>query len=388
MNIFGLTPIDAALSAWGLTVSLKWTEFLFVQSALGVVALAMGFLWSLWESARNANFKYFSMFVFIALTGSLLFLGLKRQEPVIKSMAEGSVSAQSIKETLTQETQMPYVLTFFSQTADALSIDLIGKIDVLLGTSGQFLKSPFGIQKLSWAAHQWIHRPVSDGTLRRDLDNFIYEHYLPSVAMYSNANEGSDLTSLSMEDARVLSHYSASGQGQWENIKGRLLNLINDTQGPWVNIKEVFGQMGILNEHWEDDVLSSIVRGEWKPPSYGWVDAASMVFVAFPYLEGWANFCLFAAFPFLMLTMLIFRRLNVLLRYVEIFVWVKSWMLGGAVAYWVSLAAAYIQGQSSTQAVWFWEYPYYLTIGAALLILMPIVSFIGIHQCFQWCNRS
>ena len=43
MDIFGLTPVDASLSAWGLNVAQSIIEFLFFRTHLGVVAFAIGF---------------------------------------------------------------------------------------------------------------------------------------------------------------------------------------------------------------------------------------------------------------------------------------------------------------------------------------------------------
>jgi hypothetical protein len=391
MDIFGLTPIDAALSAWGLNSSHELTRILFIQTPVGAVAFAIGFLWSTFQSAKEANFKYFVIFIVITLTGLFLFILPSHQEPLIRSSSEvygtSTVTAQSLKDSQTPHHSMPLILSFCAQMVDAISISAIKILDNPLNGKLSFLSDPFGIQRLSLQANQVIHAPIADVNLRQDLNDFIYLQYLPSLYMYTNKNPSHDLTSLWVGDERIVQHYSPQARHQWGVIRSHVVELIKSPEYPWENIKEVFKQMHIPMRNEDNQIITSMIQQKDRPDAAPWLIYAGNMQIFFPYVYGWANFCLYAAFPFLMLALIIFRQMNLFLRYIEVFVWIKSWTFCAAGSYYMSLIAARIQGQASNGITWFWEYPYYVAVAGIFLMLTPILTFMAIHQSFQLLNK-
>jgi len=69
------------------------------------------------------------------------------------------------------------------------------------------------------------------------------------------------------------------------------------------------------------------------------------------------------------------------------FIWIKSWTLTAAISYNISLMVARLQAQTSSQANWFWDYPYYALVASVLLCLMPLLTLVGIHHSFQLINN-
>ncbi len=389
MDIFGLTPIDSALSAWGLICSQKLTEFFFSQSHLGITAFAIGFVWSVWESSREANFKYFAIFIVLSLVGIFLFILPQRQETNIKSAMEahggGNINptAQSLKDSQTHDNSMPLVLSFIGQMADMVNMGAISILDNTLSNSAHFLSNPFGLQKLSFQAYQLTHSPIADASLKQDLDDFIYAHYLPSLNMYLNKAQAADLHTLWPGDARITRLYSSNQRSQWDDLKNGLSNLLQDPQS-WGKIRSSLSQTNIFGNNLDNQIIASVVNAQlYHSKSHSWWNWASIVPTSFPYILGWGNFCLYVGFPPLMLSLIIVRRMTLFLKYVEIFIWVKSWTITAAISYYISLMAARIQAQTSTQYNWFWDYPYYALLASMLLCLMPILTLVGIHQGFS-----
>lgn len=393
MNIFGLTPIDSALSALGLNCSQKLTEFFFSQSHLGLAAFTIGFVWSVWQSSREANFKYFAIFIFLSLAGISLFIFPQRQLTNIKSAMEvygqnnSSITAQSLKESQTHDNGVPLVLSFLGQMADMVNIGAISILDNTLASNIRFLSNPFGLQKFSLQAYQIIHDPVADASLKQNLDDFIYAHYLPTLNIYLNKAQAADLHTLWPGDTRITSLYSSNERTQWNDLKSRLSNLIQDPQS-WGKIRSSLSQSSFSGSNLDNQIIASMVNAQlYQSRVHLWWDWASIVQLSFPYTLGWGNFCLYVGFPPLMLSLIIFRRMTLFFKYIEIFVWVKSWALTAAISFYISLMAARIQAQTSTQSNWFWDYPYYALLASVLLCLIPILTLVGIHQGFQLINN-
>lgn len=367
MDIFGLTPIDSALAAWGLNCAQVLVDFLFKRTQVGLAALVIGFLGSLWQSAREGNLKHFVTFVFICLIGPLLFITPTRHEPAVKSAVEvygsSSVSAKSIKDTQTNAHTMPLMLSFVGQAADMVSVGIVFLIDNSLSNDTHFLKNPFDPQKLALEANQIIHAPIADPDLKRDVDDFIYAVYLPSLIINKN-------------DSGVFDHS--------EDLKNQLKNLMI----PIEKIRILLNQLGSASNNMDDQIIKSIIRGQIDQHKSLLIwPFASILYSFFPYILGWANFCLYIFFPVLMLMIMVFRRLSLFLRYLEVFCWIKSWVLGAAIAYYMSMLMAHLQAQSSVSANWLWDYPYFVLLSVFLLCLMPVLTGILTRRLFQQVNH-
>ena len=395
MDIFGLTSIDACLSAWGLNVAQSIIEFFFSRTNLGVLVFAIGFLSSIWQSVKEGSFKHFAVFIFICISGFLLIIVPSRQEPHIKSVMEvygtSSFTSKTLKDSQTTMHTMPLFLSYFGQMADAMSIGIVSIIDNAFTNDFRFLSNPLGVQGLSLQVNQLVNVPIADVKLRKDLDDFMYAYYLPSLNMYIDANPNgqvSNLRALWPGDTNIVHYYSEQGQLKWQEIQNSLMRLINAPQEPWGRIKRLLQQFNVASNDIDNQILASIIRGQLHVnqghPYWFWVGA---IHHFFPFVYGWANFCLYVSFPILMLAMIIFCRFIVFLRYLEIFIWIKSWILTTAIAHYVSMIAFRIQVQNLTEVHGIWEYPYFSVVAVILLCLMPVLTFIVIHKSFQIINN-
>ncbi len=369
MEVLGLTPVDSALSWWGLNVSQALTEAFFSNTHLGLVAFSIGFFWSIWEMTKKGSYQPFLIFIFISICGILLLIFPKRQEPIeykskMEQMGEVSINAKTLKNSQTSLHTVPVVLSFMAQGVDGIIADAINIIDLSLSDSKKFLRNPFGLQKLSLEANQYLYAPISNTELQGDVEDFIYAQYTPSLLIDKN-------------DAHVF-------EGK-EAFKNSLLTMRGS---PWVKVQDFLKQMGSASDVVQNNIVLSIIHGQMHQVQSSFIWPLSCaIYNFFPYILGWANFCLYASFPVLMLALIIFRRFNIFLRYAEAFIWIKSWVLTAAMAHHGSLIMAYMQAQFSNEPNWFWEYPYYSFMAAFLLCLMPLLSLIGIHKCFQSINN-
>jgi hypothetical protein len=234
MEIFGLTAPDAALAAEGLHVSQRLIELLFFQTHIGVLTFAIGFIWMVWQSSKEGNFKHLAIFVFISLAGFLLLIVPKRPESPIKSAAEvyGTTPAVTAQSLIQSNSSMPLMLSYLSQMADAVSFSAINRVDALFDRSLRFLSNPFDIQKYSLQAYQMIHGPLPDVGLREDVNNFIYASYVPALIMYQNDTRNlRGLYPVWPGQEQIVNYYSDQEKRQWTSIQARLNRLMNDSQG-------------------------------------------------------------------------------------------------------------------------------------------------------------
>jgi hypothetical protein len=387
MDIFGLTPIDTALASWGLNFSQDLIEFLFIRSHFGVLAFVMGFLWSIWESSKEANFKHFFIFIFLSLAILLLFILPNRPESAIKSAQEiygtaPSLTAQALKSAQTSHSQIPIMLSFVGQMADLAGMAAIYRVDESLQENLRFLSRPFGLQRLSLQSYQVINSPITDEGLREDIDKFMYAYYLPALIMLRNDQHVNNPSFFWPGNEQIVNYYSSMGRQQWLDLKSRLKHLIDDPQGVWVETREILNQIK-PQENLDDQMMASIIHGQYHIKENTWLKWAGRIQTSFPYILGWGNFCLYASFPFVLVALMVIRRFTLFAQYVEIFIWIKSWMVGCAISFYISLFAARVQAQTSMDAAWFWNYPYYVALSSVLLMIMPILTFIGIHKSFQ-----
>lgn len=386
MSILGLTPIDTEISVFGLVWSEKLNDLFFVKSQIGLVAFAVGFLGSLWESSKRANFKYFIVFLCIFFTGLFLFVIPQHLLGSIKS-AQETYGSSTFNYSFPSNAPAPLLLSYFSQAMDAVSFTAISRADELFDDNLKFLSSPFGIQKLSFQSNALLNTPLPDVRLREDLEDFLYAFYWPSLMLYAHDYNLSQFDLLWPGDKQIASYYSYSAQNQWTKLESRLKAFINTPSSIWSLTKERLHKISSSQDNFDNQILSSMINAQYDPKNKMWLKWATYVHVAFPYLLGWGNFCLYVSFPFLMLAILIVRRLGLLLHYLECFLWVKSWIPCAAISFYISLLTARVQAETSTNIVWFWECPYFVLIGSFLLLFVPIISFLGIHKSFQWGSR-
>ncbi|MDO8675424.1 MAG: hypothetical protein Q7K71_04835 [Candidatus Omnitrophota bacterium] len=321
------------------------TDYVFINTPLGIAAFTAGFLLSLWYSAKSSNFSRFFLFAFIALSIYLLYIVPRRQED-----------------------RAPVLFAFASDMADAVFKGAI------------VLEDPFAPHRLSFQMRAFVRQGVQDPALKDRLSEFVHAHYLPALGM----------TGLRVwpGDPQVVRHYSPQAKTEWRGLSQDLLGILNSPASPWPAAREyLFRSTETSSGDLDDQALRSLVQYEVGAGSPGplmtggetppllW-KICGWVFAVFPYMYSIANASLGIVFPFTLLAMLFTCDFSFLTAYARNFIWIKSWVLGGALCHFASLAMASAQARQALSAAWFWEYPTYAVFGALLLCLMPLMTFL------------
>ncbi len=309
------------------------TDYVFIKTPLGIAAFTAGFLLSLWHSARSSNFSRLFLFAFITLSTCLLYIVPRRQED-----------------------RAPVLFVFASDMADAVFKGAI------------FVEKPFAPHNLSFQMRAFIRQGIQDPALKDRLSEFVHAHYLPALGMTGlRAWPG---------DPQVISHYSPQAKTEWEGLRRDLLKTLNASASPWPATREYLSQWANAPDRdLDSQALQSLVQREILPFHQGdsfW-QACGWVFAVFPNIWVVADASLGIVFPFTLLALLIACNLSFLTGYVRNFIWIKSWILGGALCHFASLALA---TPAAGSVLWFWEYPVYAAFGALLLCLMPLMTFL------------
>jgi len=309
------------------------TDYVFIKTPLGIAAFIAGFLLSLWSCARSANFNKFFIFAFLSLSVLSLIIVPRRQED-----------------------RAPVLFVFVSDMADAVFKGAL------------LLEKPFAPHRLSLHMRIFIRQGVQDHALKYRLAEFLHAHYLPVLGM----------TGLRVwpGDPQVISHYSSQAKTEWEGLRRDLLNTLNASASPWPAAREYLSQWAkVPDRDLDSQALQSLVQREILPPLQGdpfW-QACGWVFAVFPSIYAVADASLGIVFPFTLLALLIACNLSFLTGYVRNFIWIKSWLLGGALCHFASLAL--VPPTAGSPVLWFWEYPTYAAFGALLLCCMPLMTF-------------
>ncbi len=320
------------------------TDYIFIRTPLGIAAFTAGFLLSLWHSARSANFNKFFVFAFLSLSVLSLIIVPRRQED-----------------------RAPVLFVFVSDMADAVFKGAV------------VLEKPFAPHRLSFQMRAFIRQGVQEHALKERLAEFLHAHYLPALGM-------TDLR-VWPGDPQVISHYSSQAKTEWEGLRRDLLKTLNASASPWPATREYLSQWTrIPDRDLDDQVLRSLVQYEVGAGSPGPImtggetplllwKICGWVLAGFPYIYSIADASLGIVFPFTLLALLATCDLSFLAAYARNFVWIKSWVLGGALCHFASLALASMQARHASSASWFWEHPTYAAFGALLLCFMPLMTF-------------
>ncbi|MBI3315087.1 MAG: hypothetical protein HYZ86_04035 [Candidatus Omnitrophica bacterium] len=315
------------------------TDYLFLRTPLGVAAFTAGFLLSLWYSAKSANFSRFFIFAFLSLSVLSLIIVPRRQED-----------------------RAPVLFVFASDAADAVFKGVV------------LSENPFAPHRLSFQMRAFIRQGIQDPVLKGRLSEFIHAHFLPVLGMTGlRAWPG---------DPQVVDHYSPQAKTEWRGLSQGLLRILNSAASPWPAAREYLAQWTrIPDRDLDSQALQSLVQREILSPLQGdpfW-RACGWVFVLFPYMYRIADASLGIVFPLTLLALLATCDFSFLTAYARNFIWIKSWVLGGALCHFASLAlvppAPPMAGPAAGSAAWFWEYPVYAAFGALLLCFMPLMTF-------------
>ena len=317
------------------------TDYLFIKTPLGIAAFAAGFLLSLWHSSRSADFTRVLTFALISLSVLSLIIAPRQQQG-----------------------RAPVLFGFVSDMADAVFKGAL------------YIGKPFAPHRLSFQMRAFIRQGIQDPALKERLTGFARAHYLPVLGMANLRAWPGDL--------RVVNSYSAQGRTEWEGLKRSLLKILNDPAGPWPTARETLTQWtSVSSDDLDDQAMQSLIRREISAshpyPDFAW-QACGWVISAFPYIRNAADAALGIVFPFVLLVLLVTCNLFFLAAYIRNFIWVKSWVLGGALCHYASISLAYAQAHNTASGAWFWESPYYAVFGAALLCLMPMMTLLLIKR--------
>jgi hypothetical protein len=392
VNIFGITPIDTALSAWGLSFSYILSEYLFLKSPIGVLIFLLAFIGSILETVKKVNIKHVLLCVFLSFVVFFLLILPKREPVEIKSAVElhtgnSSLTAQSLKDAQIDSFQMPLFLSLFAQLTDVVSINVVSLIDQTLNKDLKFFKGSFHLQKLSLEANHMINSSFTDQSLKEELDNFMYVDFLPAFIMHQT--EQRDRVGLIWPGhEQILTLYTAEGAERWKILNQRFKKMIDSPHLIWKEVRETINQIKPIQENdFDEQLIASMIKGQYSLKNNDWITWMGRVQLFFPYIQGWANFCLYASFPFVIVILILSRDINVILYYLEAFIWIKSWTLGAATSFYCSLFAARIQSLTSTEISWFWNSPYYVVFASVLLVLMPFLALMAIHTVFKFIGN-
>ncbi len=316
------------------------TDYLIVQTHLGVAALVAGFLLSLLHCAQSGNFKRFFLFAFIALAIISLIVTPRRQED-----------------------RAPLLYAYLSDTTDSFFKSIL------------FVEQPFAPHQLSFRLRSYIQGGITDPSIKERLKNFLRGHYVPALGMAG--------LRIWPGDPQVINNYSPEAKTEWEGASGiklTLLRLINDPISPWPLARESLSSWTqIPNDALDNQFLQSLIQQELSPTFYKenfmWQLSRGIIAV-FPNIASAADAALAIVFPFVLLVVLLSTQLSFLTLYIQNFIWIKSWILGQTLCHYASMTMAYAQAHQAPTIFWFWEYPYYIVLGAALLCLMPAITFL------------
>ncbi len=392
MSIFGFTPIDTAASVLGLNICQRLLEFIFLQTPLGAAAFTAGFLLSLWQSSQQAEFHSLIKFFIICVAVLLLILP-SRPEGEIKSAVEQygqtTIKSQEIKDIQINEHRIPVILSFLGQMMDAVFIGAVHAIDAVTPAWAQYGTGPFLLHQTSLRLKENIDQGIADISLKKRVDQFLYDHYLPALSMLKNDSpQFQEQQELWPGHARILAFYSPAARREWEDLQRAFQQTSRQQPILSERGRDVLQQMtGTRLEDIDQAVFKSMTAREvheLKRPiqrfsSLFW-QSINWILAVFPNIYGWANMMAYAFFPFLILFLGITRHAGLLTHYLKALIWIKSWLLGGALSFYSSLIIARLQAQSSSDPFWAWEHPYYC-VGAVIgLLLMPTATFFIINK--------
>ncbi len=418
-NIFGITPVDAALSAVGLNISQSLFDFLFGPSKIAYLCFVIGFLYTLWQCAIRANYR-------LALTHLAIYMACliivfipanASQEGVITSAWEfysaqdtpsnqpllhqpPALSTQALKSAyapMDQQRAMPALLSFVGKTIDSFNRGSVAVISEAMPAYAQYLKYPFGLQEVSLRLHDQVQAGIMDIRLKQEAQDFIYDHYLPAISMFKQNNTSvmTDLSIYGPSNTRITAYYSQTAQQDWNDRQGDLkANIKTSMPSLWRGDMDILGALypqdnataGNERVSDEDMFLDALMQSEAralateKPKKQEWLwQAAKLLLHSYPYAQGGANLCLYAVFPIVLCVAMAFARLQSLMHYVQSFVWVKSFTLTAALAYGISFLIAHAQSSTGDIRV-FWQAPYFALAAGILAYVLPVVMFVVVYR--------
>jgi hypothetical protein len=424
-HIFGISPVDSALSAFGLSLSQTLMDFLFNKSQIAYLSFSVGFCYHIFKCSKEVNYRpllgHFAIFLACLIilwtdahdestvtTNSEIritsawesYCTQHNASPDSTTCRPSTIKTQDLISSQISSSFKFSLLSYLAEAIDSFSIGSINALTQLMPeTHIKYLTHPFGIQDTALRLHEEVKKGIIDLSLKGKVQNFIYVHYLPALIMLKNKEDLTNLSLYGPNHIKITELYSDAVKNEWitlrEDIKTNYLVVGYST---WDYAKKIFNSnYSLWNQssgNVDDIYIDALIRteaghiDEKHASRSDWLwQLANGLLQGYPYAQGLVNLLLYVIFPLVLCLSFTFARLDFLFYWALSFFWIKSWVLTAALAYWVSLMMASAQFQTVGGIKWFWQEPYF-ALGAGILVyVLPLIMFFivfkGINFVYQ-----
>lgn len=394
----GITPIDNAFDLIGLQQCSALMRYIFIETLAGKVIFLLGFLLSLARSLKSANFR--SVIVFCSLFFScLLLLVIPKTElrlPLSTMEEQGfnqlTTDAILRKCGIDQIVASP-VIAFIGETASAFSNGAVAVMDLAHGHNARFLQAPFITAKLWLISRERLKTGVSDPGVKARLVVFYQDHVFMTERKLLDSGS-IPLQPLWPGAQELLAEYSSEEASEWRILEDDLYQGIN-SDGLFDRVARDYYDGGSL----KDAAVRALIEEDaaHTPLAYtmqsfsgrreiareqgvlrqvhapGLIDRVSHAWLSgFPLMYGACQWSVWAAFPFVLIFLLLSADLSILLYFLKYMLILKLLPLLWALIDRVSMVVFDIQTLLSGGKVWLWEMP---LVGLAVWPGMAVLPF-------------
>lgn len=379
MLIFGLTPIDAALSVTGLNFAQVITQFLFKDTAIGIIFGVAGYLILIFKLSTKGEYRKIYLYTGYVIILILLLFPSHVLTTFTSAQDNSQQETQSLKESFTRAQSVPVVYTFISQGFDVISIGIIKKIDEILPQWAKFSIAPYESLRLPLYIREKIRLGIQDQALKKRLEKFIHLQYLPALARIKHDNPGVSFFELSPQDRRIQNVYTSKELRDFKDIERGCYAYFD--QDEHLN-GEARQRLGLLSNVSQEVIaqqlfrsfVTSMVLSKNLDKKEHVFKSLSFVLNIVPVIHGTANMVLAMLFPFLLLMFFINTKASSMFIYLKHFLWVKFWPIAIAISFYVSMFALRLQSMHITGIAWVWEYPYFCVVFVILLFSTIVLT--------------
>jgi len=436
----GITPIDTAFEIIGLCNCYQLTHYIFLGTLAGAAIFALGFVLSIWSVVTKGTLRPFFTFLILFFTLWALFVVPSASVPSVTSaMEQNGYTAMTTQGVLSGGTSgsitnntgnVNPTLETISNMLGAFVTGAIGAID-LGAANGQtnYLKNPMAVAKIIAITTDMVSNGISDPKLDQQVTDFYKNSYLP--ALQSLINNGTynvtNIPSLWPGDSRVV---YADGGTAWQQVHTNLTNYLNGlnstSSGGASDTTAIFGKLATLQNLSTTVVTENAIRAllksdmsknakayssqSYNSNGYGEVglgtnllqiltknlggaaagtgaelfqtisaSIAQGMLKMLPFIQGYSLLLMFSFFPFVMVMVLLERKVGMLAEFVKYLFWVKSWSLTWAIldlaqVYVIKMVSALTPTGGTNIAFGGTDAAYFNIATSVFMIMLPILS--------------
>jgi hypothetical protein len=441
--IFGITPIESAFEAMGLHNAFVIIRYLFIGSPFGAIAFAIGFFFSLSSFLKTKRISVLISYLALSCIIYILFVVPSSTLTSVSSTMESNsgsevLSSQELFNESTSNNSVPSTLLFVSRCYNSLIIGVIGVLDLIVNDSDfSYLKSPFLMNKIMIQTRRFLEAEISDPDLNSRLNNFITEHYLPTLNKMEEDGEITVENGLFVwPGADIVVNNYGSHEGEWDDIledlriyaRGDLetsrlfekysshVNRFVEQNGNNVSIDEkdkivlfllnkkllVDSTRDSISKKADNVLYSKGKKKGFKFSTFSYkamtdfvMGSAAKIFVlggqfignffsvtglyyfliAYPFVQGYLVLILYTLFPSTIVFALVSGRANYFGLFLKTLFYVKSWNIILAVINNASKSFLEIQAKVSPDSGFLFEFPVFNTVTFVLLLASPVISY-------------